>query len=153
MLDPFSVGGEEGFIVVYGVTLSEVYECPRWCHVSHTWSQHHCSCHTKSSSVQQVSASVYSISKSGVTRHQLIAGGWAECSRQVCPGTAVVTLCSHGKACTRRSQVITKWKLSRAVSSPRENFANTFFCYQKPHFIAIVPISQIQVLIKVSRNQ
>ena len=28
---------------------------------------------TKSSSVQQVSASVYSISKSGVTRHQLIA--------------------------------------------------------------------------------
>ena len=34
MLDPFSVGGEEGFIVVYGVTLSEVYECPRWCHVS-----------------------------------------------------------------------------------------------------------------------
>ena len=46
---------------------------------------------TKSSSVQQVSASVYSISKSRVTRHQLIAGGWAECSRQVCPVTAVVT--------------------------------------------------------------
>ena len=125
------------------------------CHVSHTWSQHHCNCHTKSSSVQQVSASVYSISKSGVTRHQLIAAmlGAGPSAADKCPGTAVVALCSHGKACTRRAQVITKWKLSRAVSSPRENFANTFFCYQKPHFIAIVPISQIQVLIKVSRNQ
>ena len=110
---------------------------------------------TKSSSVQQVSASVYSISKSGVTRHQLIAAmlGAGPSAADKCPGTAVVALCSHGKACTRRAQVITKWKLSRAVSSPRENFANTFFCYQKPHFIAIVPISQIQVLIKVSRNQ
>ena len=90
---------------------------------------------TKSSSVQQVSASVYSISKSGVTRHQLIAAmlGAGQSAADKCAQSLQLW---HGKACTCRSQVITKWKLSSAVSSPHENFANTFFCYQKPHFIA-----------------